>query len=243
MSTDCYSDAEVATLYNALYPWPGSYDVYLSLAMGAASVLDVGCGTGTLLHRARSDGHPGRLVGLDPDRAALDLARRRADIDWVEGPAAAMSFDGEFELALMMSNAFQCLVTDDDVRASLAAIRRALVDGGRFVFDTRNPVARAWEQWQPGNPTDVVDPVGRAVRVANEVVAVDGDVVTVTETISDRKGTVLRVDRADLRFLGADAVHALLTEAGLVVDDQHGGWRCEPFSASSPLILTFARRA
>ncbi len=45
----------------------------LSLAMDAPSVLDVGCGTGTMLHRARAAGHPGRLVGIDPDRAALQV--------------------------------------------------------------------------------------------------------------------------------------------------------------------------
>ena len=40
--------------------------------MAAPSVLDVGCGTGRLLHRAREAGHAGRLCGVDPDVAALE---------------------------------------------------------------------------------------------------------------------------------------------------------------------------
>ena len=58
--------------------------------MAAPSVLDLGCGTGTLLTAARAAGHPGRLVGVDPDRAALDVARWRSDIDRVEGTAASI---------------------------------------------------------------------------------------------------------------------------------------------------------
>jgi len=36
--------------------------------MAAPSVLDVGCGTGAMLHEARQLGHVGRLCGLDPAR-------------------------------------------------------------------------------------------------------------------------------------------------------------------------------
>ena len=55
--------------------------------MAAPSVLDVGCGTGRLPHRAREAGHAGRLCGVDPDVAALERGRRRAGIEWVEAGA------------------------------------------------------------------------------------------------------------------------------------------------------------
>jgi ubiquinone/menaquinone biosynthesis C-methylase UbiE len=144
-----YSDEQAAALYDALNPWGPADDFYLALVMQATSVLDVGCGTGTLLRRARQAGHPGRLYGLDPDPAMLGVARRRTDVEWVDGTAASMAFDGEFDLAVMTGHAFQVLVGDDEVRASLRAIRRALADGGRFAFETRNPLARAWEGWNP----------------------------------------------------------------------------------------------
>jgi len=144
-----YSDADAAALYNVLNSWGPSDDFYLALAMASPSVLDVGCGTGTLLHRARAAGHTGRLVGIDPDRAALDVARRHGDIEWIEGTAASMTWDRDFDLVVMMSHSFQSFVTDDDLRASLVAIHRALVDGGRFVFKTRNPAVREWEEGIP----------------------------------------------------------------------------------------------
>ncbi len=70
-----------AAWYDVLNPWGPSDDFYLDLVMSAACVLDVGCGTGRLLHRAREVGHTGRLCGLDPDPAMLEQARARTDIE------------------------------------------------------------------------------------------------------------------------------------------------------------------
>ena len=236
-----YSDEEAAALYDVLNPWGPSDDFYLGLVMDATSVLDVGCGTGAMLHRAWKDGHPGRLCGLDPDRASLSVARRRTDIQWVAGTAASMSFDSEFDLAIMTGHAFQVLVGDDELRASLTAIRRALRDGGRFAFETRNPLARAWESWNLRNAMDVVDPSGRRVRVSYEVEAVVGEVVTFTETTSDPDGASLRVDRASLRFVNVDTLARVLTDAGFGIEAQYGGWFQEPFDSASPEIITVAR--
>ena len=158
-----FSDADAAALYDQLNPWDPDRrpedGFYFPFVMSAESVLDVGCGTGAMLHLARDRGHRGRLVGLDPDRAALDRARRRADVEWVEGTAAEAKSGADFDLATMTGHAFQDLVTDHDVRTSLAAIYGALRPGGRFVFETRHPQARAWEQWTPSNPDDVAEVV------------------------------------------------------------------------------------
>lgn len=42
----------------------------------------------------------------------------------------------------MTGHAFQVLLTEGEVRAALAAVRTALVPGGTFVFETRNPDVR-----------------------------------------------------------------------------------------------------
>jgi len=145
-----YSDEDAAALYDLLNPWGASDDFYLALAMEAGSVLDVGWGTGTLLRGARDAGHAGRLCGVDPDRAMLAIAQRRGDVEWMPGTAAALTFESEFELAVMTGHAFQFLVEDDELRASLAAIRRALVDGGRFAFETRKPSGTSMGELESG---------------------------------------------------------------------------------------------
>ncbi|HEV2892872.1 MAG TPA: class I SAM-dependent methyltransferase [Actinomycetota bacterium] len=173
-----YSDDDVAALYDRLNPWEPSDDFYLSYVLAAESVLDVGCGTGRLLHRAREAGHGGRLCGVDPGPASLARVRRRDDVEWVEGRAAEMTWEREFALAVMASNVFQVFETDAELAASLAATRAALVQGGRLVFGTRNPRVRAWEGCNPANPIDVVDHQGRELRIVHQVESVVGDVVT-----------------------------------------------------------------
>jgi hypothetical protein len=61
----------------------------------------------------------------------------------------------------MASHAFQVLVTDDDLHTSLTAIRAALIDDGRFAFETRNPLARPW-----GTKREAFEPVV-AIHVAD----------------------------------------------------------------------------
>ncbi len=235
-----YSDDDVAALYDRLNPWEPSDDFYLSYVLEAGSVLDVGCGTGRLLHRAREAGHGGRLCGIDPDPASLARARRRADVEWVQGRAADMTWEREFDLAVMASNVFQVFVTDDELAASLAATRSALVDGGRLVFGTRNPRVRAWEGWTPASPIDVVDHHGRELRVVYQVESVAGGVVTLTETTATRDGRALRVDRGSLRFLDADEVGAALARAGFEVEAWYGDWSRGPLTEDSGNIVVVA---
>jgi SAM-dependent methyltransferase len=241
-----YSDADAAALYDVESPWDAgrfaSDAFYDDLVMGADAVLDVGCGTGSMLAQARQRGHRGRLTGLDPDRAALDRARARCpQVEWVDGVAADASWAGEFDLATMTSHAFQFLVGDDEVRASLAAIRAALRDGGQFAFETRHPQARAWLDWNPSQVSEVRDAAGRELRTWHEVESVDGDVVTLTGTTAAADGAVLRVDRARLRFLDVPELNGFLAGAGFGIEAQYGRWDRSPVTADSREIITLAR--
>lgn len=240
------SDAGNAALYDLLNPWaPESWPAdrfYHDLVMAADSVLDVGCGTGAMLAYARKHGHRGRLAGIDPDRAALERARHRADAEWVEGTAADARWAADFDLAIMTGHAFQCLIDDDDLRSSLTAIHTALRDGGRFAFETRHPQARAWLDWNPANGRDITGPDGHPLRFWHEVESVAGDIVTFTSTTAQPDGTVLSAGRSTLRFLHPPAVRSFLDATGFCIEAQYGDWDHAPLTSTSREIITIARK-
>ena len=228
-----------------LHPWErrGDFGFYLPLVMSAETVLDVGCGTGELLRLARQAGHTGRLFGLDPAAAMLDQARTHSDIEWILGDLASVDWDREFDLVVMTGHAFQVLIEDNQLRASLAVIRSVLSWDGRFAFETRNPLVRAWEGWTPDNAVEVVDAAGAVLRMAHEVeTPVGGDIVSFTVTFTSSNWDRPQVSRSTLRFLDADSLASFLSDAGLVIEEQFGDWDRQPLTDTSPEIITIARR-
>ena len=237
-----FSEPRLAELYDAFCAGREDFDFYLPLVMSAESVLDVGCGTGELLRTARKAGHTGRLCGLDPAEAMLDQARKRPDIEWVHGDLASVDWRSEFDLVVMTGHAFQVLLEDDQLHASLSAIRSALTEDGRFVFETRNPSTRGWEAWTPDNAVEISHG-GNVVRMAHQVeTPVAGDVVSFTATYTSPSWDEPLVSRSTLRFLDADSLSTFLSGAGLIVEEQFGDWDRRPLTDTSPEIITVARR-
>jgi len=243
MADRLFSDADLAALYDLFSARRDDLDFYLGLVMSAGAVLDVGCGTGALLHRARESGHTGRLCGLDPAVGMLQQARKRADIEWVLGELASVGFDRQFDLVVMSGHAFQVFVENDDLRASLAAIRAALTDDGRFAFETRNPLVREWERWTPAHPTEVAGADGVVVRMTREVdTPVDGKIISFTHTFTSPSWDRPQTSRSTLRFLDKDSLSSFLSDAGLAIEEQFGDWDRQPLTATSPEIITIAKR-
>ncbi|MDT0266420.1 class I SAM-dependent methyltransferase [Streptomyces sp. DSM 44915] len=241
-----FADARLAALYDRFHPWEsrGDFPFYLPRLLAARSVLDIGCGTGLLLHRARAAGHTGRLCGLDPAVGMLELARRRGDVEWVAGDLESFDRPGEFDLAVMTGHAFQALVTDEEIRGALAAVGELLTADGLFAFETREPAARAWAGWTPEHAVTVRDEHGAEVTMSHRVhTPVEGDTVTFDTTYTSPDWPRPETSRSTLRFLTAPALDARLAEAGLAVVERYGDWSGGPHTAGSPEIITFARRA
>jgi SAM-dependent methyltransferase len=241
-SGTAYDDPTTAWLYDALNPWSASDAFYLDLVRRAASVLDVGCGTGTLLAQARGEGHRGELVGVDPAAAMLDVARsKRADVEWLRGDAQTLDLGRTFDLVTMTGHAFQLLRDDVAVSAALVAFRRHLRRGGVLAFETRNPAARPWERWTPAATRVTVQlPTGAAVEIWNDVVGLrEPDLVDLVEIYRPIGGEPTATHDT-LRFIDADRLRALLTEAGLRVDGWYGDWDRSPVTPASPEIIVMA---
>lgn len=70
-----FDDPRLAAVYDPLDPDRSDLDGYLAIAaeVAARSVIDVGCGTGTLAIMLAAQGM--QVVAVDPARACLDVAR------------------------------------------------------------------------------------------------------------------------------------------------------------------------
>ena len=177
-----------------------------------------------------------------PGRVLLTVARTRTDIEWIRGDLSSTSFRREFDLVVMSGHAFQVFVEDDELRASLSAIRAALDDDGIFAFETRNPSARRWERWKNGYHEDFLDVDGTPARFTADVEQpVTGGVVRFTSSYQRADWDEPAYSDSTLRFLEVDELAAFLLEAGLVVSEQYGDWDRSPVTASSPEIITLAR--
>ncbi|SCL37469.1 Methyltransferase domain-containing protein [Micromonospora pallida] len=178
-----FEDPRLVTVYDAECPWGPDDDFFLAVVgeTPQARVLDLGCGTGRLTLALADAGH--RVTGIDPARASLDAARAKPGADrvtWIEGTATDLP-DRSFDVAVMTSHVAQFFTTDEEWDAVLADLRRALVPGGRLVFDSRDPADRRWERW---NPVDSRRhprlPDGRTVEAWTEVTEIRGDLVSFT---------------------------------------------------------------
>ena len=174
----------------------------------------------------------------------LAQARKRRDIEWILGDLASTGWDSEFELVVMTGHAFQVLIEDDELHRSLAAIRSALTGDGRFVFETRNRLARAWDDWTPENAVEFEDAEGVTVRMTRTVTAnVDDRLVSFTHTFTSPRWNQPQVSTSTLRFFDAASLSPFLVDAGLAIEEQFGDWNRTPAIATSPEIITIARRA
>jgi hypothetical protein len=110
--------------------------------------------------------------------------------------------------------------TDAEWAAILRAAHAALRPGGRLVFETRDPAAKAWLEWnRERSYRRVVVPGVGGVQAWHELLEVRGELVSFRSTVvfaSD--GAVLTSD-SRLRFRHRDEVTASLAAAGYVVDE------------------------
>lgn len=240
-----FRDVRMAELYDPRCGREGRADsaFYLPMVMAADAVLDVGCGTGALLHLARETGHDGRLVGLDPAAGMLEVAGRREDVEWISGDLTTASWASEFDLVVMTGHAFQVLVGDDEITTSLAAVRRALTDDGVFAFETRNPAAREWERWN-GDAVEFTAADGSPGRFDRVLEGpMEGGLVAFTSTYRLGGAAAVLSSRSTLRFVDEPTLDAFLAAAGLAVEWRAGDWDGSPVTTASLELITRARRA
>ncbi|OLT28392.1 methyltransferase type 11 [Nocardiopsis sp. CNR-923] len=222
MADECFGHPRLAAIYDLLDPDRGDLDPYVRLAVesGARRVLDVGCGTGVLALLLADRGV--EVVGVDPARASVDVARAKPGagrVRWIHGDVTALP-PLTVDLVTMTANVAQAVVDPGTWRTTLSGARDALAPGGRLVFETRDPAARAWEGWNRAATRRVTMLPGTGVVESwVELVDVRLPLVTFRWTyVFASDGEVLTSD-STLRFRERSEVEADLAAHGFVVED------------------------
>ena len=216
-----YANQKLVELYDLDSPWSQDREFYLNLVYGnKQSVLDLGCGTGLLCDAYAAKGHD--VTGVDPSRAMLDVARRKAfgdKIEWIESTSQNYRSDKLFDLIIMTGHAFQVLIDDSDISQTFSAMRKQLKENGLIVFESRNPRIdwpRTWDYDIDLKLPDCVVTESRRFK----------------QKLEDRMSFELLyrfpnetlVSASELRFLSKENIVGFLSVAGLSVKEILGDW-------------------
>lgn len=136
------SQIDAANAYESLFV-PALFDQWTSKVADAVQiqpgerVLDIACGTGVLAREVASRvGSTGKVVGLDPSRGMLEVAKQLAPgVEWKEGTAEALPFaDRSFDAVVSQFG----LMFFTDRRQSLHEMLRVLTPSGRLAVAVWN---------------------------------------------------------------------------------------------------------
>lgn len=231
-----YHDPQLAEIYDLVNPRTQDTDFYLSLAgPRPCSVLDLGCGTGTLCCALAEGGH--RATGVDPAAAMLAVARHKPhaeQVEWIESSAQSYQSHRLFDLIVMTGHAFQILLTDTDTLAVFATMRRHLKESGRIAFETRNPRLDWAREWAARSPRML--PGGQLFETL-EINAEDGEFISFQTSYHLPRVTLSTSSR--LRFPSRTQVEALIARSGLAVRNVFGSWDAGPFEPARSREIIF----
>jgi SAM-dependent methyltransferase len=233
-----YEDPRLAEIYDLDNPWAQDTDFYLALAEAVPSrVLDLGCGTGTLCCALAQRGHT--VTGVDPAAPMLAIAASKPHaekVEWIQSRAEDYRSEDRFDLIVMMGHVFQILLTDEEVIAVLANMRRHLKPGGRAAFETRNPDIDWARVWGTHAPAEHTFPNGR-VRETLQITSEVGELISFQQQFEFPDVTV--TSSSTLRFLSRIRSEELIVRSGLVTREVFGDWDRSPFEANQSLEMIF----
>jgi SAM-dependent methyltransferase len=198
-------------------------------------VLDLACGFGRIANRLAARGH--RVTGVEVLAGFLEIARAQArqtgvTVEYVQGDMRRIEYRAQFDRVVLMFNSFGYF-TDSENLLVMQKIARALKPGGKVGFDiaNRDGVLNNFHSHyvteKDGNL--LINRFSFDVwsgRLFNERVVIRGGV---------------RTDRPfSIRLYSLTEIRALLSQAGLVLEQAYGEWDGQPLEMDSPAMVIIA---
>ncbi len=246
MTDPLYHDPAFARYYDCHTGWSADKEWCRELALGVGSVLDLGCGTGLLTARLAQQGNS--ATGVDPAAAMLAIAKSQPGaqgVTWVQGDARTLRLGATFDLIVMTGHAFQVALTDADRLAFLQTIAAHLAPQGRFIFDSRNPLAREWESWTPAlSRSTLQHPTLGPVESWHDIVWDPMRKVASYDSFYQRPADPDPIcATSQIGFISQPRLARLIARAGLRVDHWMGGWDGRPGADGAPELIALGSLA
>jgi SAM-dependent methyltransferase len=235
-----YGD-RIADVYDEWFAVPSDTEDtvgFLSDLAGPGPVLELGIGTGRIALPLAQRGY--EVHGIDASEAMVKKLRSKAggeDIPASIGDFAEVDVEGAFSLVYVVFNTLFALLSQEDQARCFSNVARRLREGGVFVIEAFVPDMTRWDQ----------DQRVEAHHVDNDSVILGASRhdpveqrITSCQLLVSEKGVKMYPVR--LRYAWPSELDLMARLAGLRMRKRWGGWRREPFMASSAKHISVYER-
>ncbi|MCM3086763.1 class I SAM-dependent methyltransferase [Bhargavaea ginsengi] len=227
----------------------GGYDADVQFILGhlpppGSAVIDLACGTGRISLPVAAAGY--EVTGVDLHEGMLARAREKAaeqglSVRFLQQDGRALDLPVSAPLIVMAGNSFQHFLMNEDQDRMLESVRRHLEPGGRFIFDTRNPVPS--ELAEPDRYEEYAEAGGRRIQeVHTETYEPVTQILHCTTERFAEDGTPLGQDGISLRYTYPLELERLLRQHSFRLENRYGDWSGRPFQAGSGQMVCVCRR-
>ncbi|WP_240510218.1 methyltransferase domain-containing protein [Virgibacillus profundi] len=159
----------------------------------------------------------------------MHYAKQKAyaqELTWIVGDSANLKPE-VYDVVIMTANVAQVFITDESWQAVVNDAYSALKPGGHFIFDTRNPNAKTWEEWQKDDTVDQIQDLntGDTLTIWEEYEGLNGSVFTFYEKIKNEKTNKVIEDKVQLIFRSYEEISQSLYQAGFTKVQAYVDWQ------------------
>ena len=219
----------IPLVYDQVNGWGKDDEFFLTLLkkINVKTIADLGCGTGRLTTHFAKAGY--QITAIDPNEEAIEYAKNKqhsGEVTWMVGDSTNLQTN-TYETVIMTANVAQVFLTEESWEKVVADAFRALKPGGHFIFDTRNPLAKVWEEWEkdttPDLATDLLN--GEPLEIWTQYEGLVNDVFTFYETVKRKHtGEVMIHEKMQLKFRTQETIYESLKRAGFSQVQVYGDW-------------------
>ncbi|CAH8243308.1 class I SAM-dependent methyltransferase [Paenibacillus melissococcoides] len=184
----------------------------------SASILDLCCGMGRHALALAEAGY--RVTGVDLSEVLLEEARAhdtRAQVKFLRGDMRELPVDGPYDAVVNLFTSFGYFADNEDNARVFQEIYRVLKPQGRFIVDFLNPSYVRQHLVPHSERVDGGTRIEERRRIENGFVKKE-------ITLTDASGGEPRHYEERVRLYELADFRIMMGEAGLVIDQVHGGY-------------------